>query len=1285
MYSNIMHTEFYLKIAALIAISFLHLMAVSQISEDFLQPKSSSASYTYAGNPGHGIDFETNRESDIRNLTVEARATTAILTWDIYEDPPKGTVRGYNIYRRGHSETYESPVAFTGLEPQYIDSRLELSTTYSYRVTARFDSGEGGLSDEITITTLPNQNNLYTYANLKLAVLIYKNTNRGIISDEHIPRIKKGIELARLFIWRNSLLKLNLQITYIVIDDYKNFENFDDYWGSVQTTATHLKELGVINTQYDLIFRISLATNGYWSYGTLDLNLPGPPRRTGFAHAVWPCLSGARHPGDDPETHYDLIWVFLHEVQHTIDAIYDINGLPQMYHGDQPHIFPFAVGEHYHFQAMMFRVFDAYENLTHMWGGIYEAWDTGNYGFPDDESVVPIDEIRFGSDPAVRDTDGDGLSDRDEFLSGIYNGSDPNNINSNGNGIIDGNDPYPRYRVNTFIDYYTPGTGDPGESAMTLAIDSVSYTQVGFAPRVYLSYDNDSLYITLRLSGYCEYIDFRFDCEGDGMWYGRGNTEMRISPSQGHIVELRSLDASPEGREFSQSIGEWAGGMWDDHPQYKSHFGRRVFEPEWIKLNIRTNSPSETSLKLAIPKNDFAGLYLRPGNVIGLNIYYQRVNNDPMQWASAFDYYSYVNFILHDYDYTRFAGGSGTPTDPYLIGTPEHLLNIRDFYWAHFKQIADIDLGVAPWNSGIGWEPIGNENIKFTGSYDGNGFVISNLTIRRPEQKWIGLFGFTRGSEMTDLVIHNVNISGEIFVGGLVGKMENSTVSNCKVDGTISGNWNIGGLVGESTDMSIIQNSYTNVSVHCNNRNAGGLVGTHVWGSIVRDSYAVGTVNGSGSLGGLVGDHYNCSINNCFATGNISGSDLLGGLVGNNSGGSSIINSYSTGNVQGYSKVGGLVGWSIGNSAITNSYAIGKVQGNELPGGLLGVQDASSHTSYSYWDVNTSGLYSSAGGEGRTTTAMSYPYNTDTYIGWNFTEIWDNDSTYYVNNGYPFLRWQQIPAKPTFMLTLSVNPENSGTVTGDGLYEEGDSITVTVSPVEGYVFVNWTIADETVMDGDDPAGMTFTYIMPGYDVLLIAHFDPVPVEIPVLVSPDNGAIQIAVDTTLIWNECTHAQEYHLQLSGDPEFVTCVIDSSGITTTSIHIYGLESKTRYNWRVCATGTGGTSNWSTIWSFTTVDFSSVARRGDEIPAEFVLYQNFPNPFNAFTVIKYGLPKSSFVRLTVYNNLGQCVRNLVQEDLTEGYYEFSFDASGLPSGVYVYRIQAGDYMASKKLLLLK
>jgi hypothetical protein len=81
----------------------------------------------------------------------------------------------------------------------------------------------------------------------------------------------------------------------------------------------------------------------------------------------------------------------------------------------------------------------------------------------------------------------------------------------------------------------------------------------------------------------------------------------------------------------------------------------------------------------------------------------------------------------------------------------------------------------------------------------------------------------------------------------------------------------------------------------------------------------------------------------------------------------------------------------------------------------------------------------------------------------------------------------------------------------------------------------------------------------------------------------------------------------------------------------------------------------------------------------------QNYPNPFNPSTTIRYDLPHNSFVNLTVYNKLGQQVTKLVNEQQPAGYHDVVFRGDGLASGVYFYRIQAGDFVASKKLLLLK
>jgi hypothetical protein len=90
-------------------------------------------------------------------------------------------------------------------------------------------------------------------------------------------------------------------------------------------------------------------------------------------------------------------------------------------------------------------------------------------------------------------------------------------------------------------------------------------------------------------------------------------------------------------------------------------------------------------------------------------------------------------------------------------------------------------------------------------------------------------------------------------------------------------------------------------------------------------------------------------------------------------------------------------------------------------------------------------------------------------------------------------------------------------------------------------------------------------------------------------------------------------------------------------------------------------------------------------EVPEEFSLSQNYPNPFNPATTITYGLPRTLQVRLTVYDILGREVATLVNEKKAAGVYQVRFDGRSLASGVYFYRLDAGGFVASKKLLLMK
>ncbi|MFC2092542.1 T9SS type A sorting domain-containing protein [Bacteroidota bacterium] len=88
---------------------------------------------------------------------------------------------------------------------------------------------------------------------------------------------------------------------------------------------------------------------------------------------------------------------------------------------------------------------------------------------------------------------------------------------------------------------------------------------------------------------------------------------------------------------------------------------------------------------------------------------------------------------------------------------------------------------------------------------------------------------------------------------------------------------------------------------------------------------------------------------------------------------------------------------------------------------------------------------------------------------------------------------------------------------------------------------------------------------------------------------------------------------------------------------------------------------------------------------PSDYKLYQNYPNPFNPVTTIKFDIPKSSFVKLVVYNSLGKEVATLVNKKLNAGSYEVNWDGSDYSSGMYFYKMASDDYLQTKKMMLIK
>jgi hypothetical protein len=335
-----------------------------------------------------------------------------------------------------------------------------------------------------------------------------------------------------------------------------------------------------------------------------------------------------------------------------------------------------------------------------------------------------------------------------------------------------------------------------------------------------------------------------------------------------------------------------------------------------------------------------------------------------------------------------FAGGSGTAGDPYQVNTPAHLNDVRNYLTSYFIQTGNIDLNVSPYNTGSGWNPIagGGTADLFTGQYDGNGYTISNLMINRSSTANVGLFGHLGEGTVDnpvviqDVHLSNVNVVGARGTGSLVGRVTGNIytlIENCDASGSagkcnVTGDAATGGLVGSNnsvtqtpggTNNPIISKCWANIDVVysgadpgvLNAEKYGGLAGCNQKGTIL-DSYALGSVTANKS------DSWDVSN-----VGGLAGCILYRGRIER---------SYSTGAVSG-----------------TNATNLGGLLGNRGTGGNAGVIE------FSYWDTQTSGQSSSAGGTGMTTAEMKVEAN---FVGFDFTNTWNIDGS--TNNGYPFLR-----------------------------------------------------------------------------------------------------------------------------------------------------------------------------------------------------------------------------------------------------------------------------------------
>jgi hypothetical protein len=227
-----------------------------------------------------------------------------------------------------------------------------------------------------------------------------------------------------------------------------------------------------------------------------------------------------------------------------------------------------------------------------------------------------------------------------------------------------------------------------------------------------------------------------------------------------------------------------------------------------------------------------------------------------------------------------FFKGTGTPDDPFTIRNCTHLNNVRLFYNYSFVLHGDLDMAecnITNWNGGKGFEPICNDTTPFNGTFDGGAYVISNLYSNYSDMDYMGLFGYVKNSDIQNLGLEQVNITGGNYTGSLAGYIDNTSILMCFAysNNSIVGNNYAGGLVGVFENSSI-QNSYARVNT--TGITIGGMFGRTI-NSTVNLTYATGDVTGGG---GLIGSQSGSTITNSYFDNQTSGTTTSEGGIGKN-------------------------------------------------------------------------------------------------------------------------------------------------------------------------------------------------------------------------------------------------------------------------------------------------------------------------------------------------------------------------------------------------------------------
>lgn len=343
----------------------------------------------------------------------------------------------------------------------------------------------------------------------------------------------------------------------------------------------------------------------------------------------------------------DIAWLYTHEVGHQMDSWFGDSGYDDTYHEWMfNHFAPtmntaYKHGEHYDGNAWLARATPRQRFFQLKYGDMWTSPDSDGDGIPDNEKRVPLDEVRFRSNPNMRDTDYDGLSDMEEVLASNwifemlpavsnaradYRMPDPTDPDTDDDGIPDGFDAYPLYAVQTTFPRAVPPPVLDGRIEPDRWIDLYTFTAGEIRTTLFAAWDENNLYLACRFYQEIPRFYFQLDMDNDGWYVGKDNYEVSVS----------------------RGGGGWSlADAWVNNCAEKKTW---PFRDDNLSRNtgIQLSSGIHDSLheiELSIPRRPEVGLDLHAAEVVGFT-FNCLLQEGTDKWVSAFEPYRFVEVTL---------------------------------------------------------------------------------------------------------------------------------------------------------------------------------------------------------------------------------------------------------------------------------------------------------------------------------------------------------------------------------------------------------------------------------------------------------------------------------------------------------------------------------------------------------------------------------------------------------------------------------------------------------------